>query len=180
MKYSNLLFSFGIMCVALSAAAQLDPRINYSTYLGGSKSSCTDGGPGGTPCSTPESATARAKFVAVDASKNIYVAGSTNETDFPITPGAYNSTIDIICFPDQTNCVPNGYFLAKFSSAGHLVFSTFLPSPFALSGMTADPAGNVYVVGSSTNCTYCFREFHAIMYKFSPTGALVYTYDFDA
>jgi hypothetical protein len=65
MKYSDLLLSCGIMCIALSAAAQLDPRINYSTYLGGSKTTCTDGGPGGTRCSTQPAAKATASALGV-------------------------------------------------------------------------------------------------------------------
>jgi hypothetical protein len=50
----------------------IDPALSYSTYLGGSAS---DG----------------ATSVAVDASGAAYVTGITESTDFPVTPGAFQS-----------------------------------------------------------------------------------------
>src|SRR5207302_2803498 len=55
---------------------KLDPTgstLVYSTYLGGSD---RDGGTG----------------IAVDALGNAYVTGSTNSTDFPTTPGAFQAS----------------------------------------------------------------------------------------
>jgi len=55
---------------------KLDPTgstLVYSTYLGGGD---RDGGRG----------------IAVDASGNAYVTGSTNSTDFPTTPGAFQAS----------------------------------------------------------------------------------------
>ena len=49
----------------------IDPLI-YSTYLGGS------GGDGGSG-------------IAVDSSGNAYITGTTSSTDFPITPGAFQT-----------------------------------------------------------------------------------------
>src|SRR5438270_9018123 len=149
-----------VMYFPIHALAQPDPRINCSTYLGGSTTTCTNIM---APCVPMPPAIARAMFVAEDGFRNTYVAGFTNETDFPTTAGAYSRTTSVVCQTDGSDCVPRNYFLTKFDSAGRLVFSTFLQGGFALSAMTADSAGNVYLVGSNTNCTYCFRHYTALL-----------------
>ena len=93
---------------------KLDPtgsHLIYSTYLGGA-----------TPGQT------RSFAIAIDSSGSAYVTGSTQQTDFPVTSGAYQK----IC-----GYATNGHsscgggaesaFLTKLSpSGGSLVYSTFL------------------------------------------------------
>ncbi len=81
-------------------ALKLDNNGNvvYSTYLGGSGS---------------DSALA----LAVGSDGSLYVAGSTNSADFPVTPGAYLSTL-----PSTTT--PAGFVL-KLNPAGSLEWSTY-------------------------------------------------------
>lgn len=93
----------------------------YSTFLGGS-------------------GTEHGYSVAVDYYGNAYLTGSTNSTDFPVTPGAYDITYN---GADDT-------FLAKLNSAGNaLVFSTFLGGTGSDGGgaVALDDTGNAYVTG---------------------------------
>ena len=52
--------------------------LNYSTYLGGSGDPNGDGDAGA--------------GIAVDSSHNTYVTGQTYSTDFPTTPGAFQTS----------------------------------------------------------------------------------------
>jgi hypothetical protein len=97
----------------------------YSTYLGGS---------GEDVCGLQ---------IAVDPTGNVYVIGITNSTDFPTTPGAF-----------QTSLVPGSdthdSFLTKLNRDGTgLVYSTYLGgSDFDfIFGTAVDAVGNAYVTG---------------------------------
>ena len=98
----------------------------YSTYLGGSLGSL-------------------AVAIAVDAAGNAYVTGETVSTDFPTTPGAFQT----VC---SNNCAGGDAFLTKFNSSGSaLVYSTYLggsgsDSPTAI---VVDSSVNAYVTGST-------------------------------
>jgi hypothetical protein len=104
----------------------------YSTYLGGSG---IDHG----------------SSIAVDASGNAYVAGTTSSKNFPITPGAFQT----VCHGcGGTN--PDG-FVTKLNPAGSaLVYSTYLGGSgyehFA--AMTIDGSGDAYVTGFSCSVDY--------------------------
>ena len=90
----------------------------YSTFLGGSN---TDRGHG----------------TAVDASGNVYVVGRTNSSDFPITPGAVDTTFG--------GGATNDVFVSELGAAGtQLLYSTFL-------GGGADDCGNAIALDASDN-----------------------------
>jgi hypothetical protein len=96
----------------------------FSTYLGGS---------GGT-MSYPETSQA----IALDGQGNAYVAGTTSSVDFPILNPAQGS---LRGFLDA--------FVSKFSSAGALVYSTYLGGSSVDYGnaIAVDTSGSAYVAG---------------------------------
>ena len=113
----------------------------YSTYLGGNSNVAYDCG--GTPC-WPQPATNIAGL-ALDASGNAYVAGSTNTYNFPVSEGAYLAT----------NTTPlNGSvgFVTKFASSGNLQYSTYFYETSGFTNINAiavDGTGSAYVTGLS-------------------------------
>ncbi len=111
----------------------------YSTYLGGSD---WDGAGG----------------IAVHAAGNTYVAGSTRSTNFPTTPGAFDTT----CGTDG-NCNFDGSsvffdaFVTKLDAAGSaLVYSTYLGGSGSdgAGSIAVDLAGNAYVGGGTDSSDF--------------------------
>lgn len=100
----------------------------YSTFLGGT------GGDG-------------AKAIAVDSSGCAYVAGSTSSSDFPTTPGAFDTSYDS----------KGGTFVAKLSFSGSaLVYSTFLGGSGGDSAkaIAVDASGCAYVAGNTLSSDF--------------------------
>lgn len=105
----------------------IDPLIPYTTYLGGNSSVVI-------------------RDIAVDNQGHAYVAGFTTSTDFPVTPGAFQTTMS-----GQTA------FVTKLSEDGSsLVYSTFLGgnSSDAALGITVDASGFAYITGSTRSVDF--------------------------
>ncbi len=100
----------------------------FSTYLGGA-------------------ATDAAMAAALDSNNLVCVTGTTDSSDFPVTPGAY-----------QTSYGGSGdVFLTKFTlDGGNLVFSTFLGGSGADTGnaVTFDSTGHVWVTGATSSIDF--------------------------
>ena len=101
--------------------AKLDPtgsHLLYSTYLGGSGA---DGAFG----------------LAVDATDAVYVAGGTQSSNFPTTPGAFKTTYVGNTANQPPDLLGNG-FVTKLDTSGNLAYSTFtgvmngVPTPIAV------------------------------------------------
>ncbi len=96
----------------------------YSTYLGGSD---TDGGAG----------------IAVDAAGSAYVTGSTRSSDYPTTPGAYDTSVT---FPSSD------VFVTKLNANGAaLLYSTLVGGDLNDGGsaVAVDTTGSAFVVGAA-------------------------------
>jgi hypothetical protein len=143
--------------------AKLNPggtALIYATYLGGS----TFDSPSG---------------IALDASGNVYVDGDTRSTNFPTTPGAFQTS-----YPGGSL---SGY-AAKLNATGTgLIYATYLGgSGFdQLTGIAADSAGNGYVTGQTNSTDFPTANplqatlkgsYNAFVTKLNPSGtALVYS-----
>jgi hypothetical protein len=114
----------------------------YSTYLGGT---AFDGAFGCT----------------VDRRGQAYVEGSTQSSDFPVTPGALQTTF---AGGDAAFCQagidgpyePCDGFVAKFSRSGSLIYSTYLggSGDEEVSGIKADARGDVVVAGFTSSADF--------------------------
>ena len=137
----------------------------YSTFLGGANDH-PDGVEG-------------ADGIAVDSAGNVYLTGWTSATDFPTTPGAFDSSFNGGGPEFQVDA-----FVTKIDSSGSsLIFSTYLGGERDEwgNGLAIDDSSNVYVVGVtySTNfptTTAVFDRSHnggvgdAFVTKLNPTG----------
>jgi uncharacterized protein (TIGR03437 family) len=91
--------------------------------------------------------------LAIDAAGNIYMAGSTVYSDYPTTPGAYQSVLNpvFICSGDCQIGFPgtNQYLTKVAPNASKLIYSTGVASTSQTvnNGLAVDPAGNAYVTG---------------------------------
>jgi Beta-propeller repeat len=113
----------------------------YSTYLGGSSMN-------------------EAYGIAVDGSGNAYVTGTTTSSDFPTTPGAF-----------QTVFISGGdAFVTKLNVAGTaLVYSTYLGGVnvgVVGYGIAVDGAGNSYLTGATSTALIA----NAFVAELNPLG----------
>jgi hypothetical protein len=112
--------------------------------------------------------------LAIGSTGDVYLAGYTQSTNFPVTPGAFQST-----FGGSLDG-----FLMKFNNSGGLVWSTYLGGSGAdiTFGLAVDAAGNVYGTGQTTSTnfpvspgafqtTYGATNFTAYLFKFNTSGA---------
>ena len=134
----------------------IDPVLAYSTLLGGT-------------------GWERGSSIAVDSAGNAYVTGQAAVTDFPTTPGAF-----------QTTWIDSGSsFIAKLNPTGSaLVYATYLSGAVTY-GIAVDGSGNTYVTGESsslnfpsTTSAFQTRQYgwDTFITKLDPTGSsLVYS-----
>jgi hypothetical protein len=104
----------------------------YSTYFGGS---ADDGGGG----------------IAVDSLGNAYVAGSTLSTDFPTTPGAFQTT-----FGGSSFAGGDAFVMKIDPSGSRVLYSTYLGGNGfdEARGLAIDGAGNAYIAGITISSNF--------------------------
>jgi uncharacterized repeat protein (TIGR03803 family) len=135
----------------------IDPVLAYSTYLGGND---YDSGFG----------------VAVDASGNILVAGTTASTNFP-TANAFQSQ----------NNGSEDIFVTKFNPAGNsVIYSTYIGGhgDDNCEALTLDASGNAYVTGFTASGTFPTKNpiqakrtggQNVFLSKLDPSGNLLFS-----
>jgi hypothetical protein len=142
----------------------IDPTLAFSTFLGGTGLD-------------------RGDAIAVDSAGNAYITGGTFATDFPVTPGAFQTT--------RAGIAESDAFVTKMNSTGTaLIYSTYFGGGTRDSGIdiALDGAGNAYITGLTDSSNLpttpgAFRttpaggdEFNSFAMKLNPTGtALVYS-----
>lgn len=112
----------------------IDPVLSYSTYLGGTSN---------------DYATA----IAVDSSGSTYVTGYTTSTNFPVTPGAYQTT----CSGGTCSTTNIDAFITKLNPSGTaLEYSTYLGGSGKDYGygIALDPSGDAFIVGTTTSSNF--------------------------
>jgi len=104
--------------------------------------------------------------IVLDGAGNIFVSGNTSQTDYPTTPGAYQTQFvpTLLC----TNISPLGFcfastnqYLTKLDpNASQLLYSTGINGMDSLTtintGLAVDASGNAYVTGSTLSTKYPF------------------------
>jgi hypothetical protein len=133
----------------------------YSTYLGGSGAEDAAG-------------------IALDANGSAYLTGLTCSSDFPTTPGAFQTTLK------DANC--DAYATKLNSTGSTLLYSTYLGGTGSDRGraITVDDSGDAYVTGVTAASNFpvtpgAFQTtwgggFDAFVTKLDPAGsALIYS-----
>jgi hypothetical protein len=119
----------------ISPSASRGASLIYSTYLGGSNNAAVaDIGLG----------------IAVDATGNANVTGTATSTDFPVTTGAFQSTL---------KSTGGNAFVTRLSSAGTVfLYSTYLggsnPNGDSGLGIALDSNGAAYVAGRTSSADF--------------------------
>jgi len=118
-KKSNGVVGFAVARYDVRRPLVIDPVLAYSTFLGGNGNDAVNG-------------------IALDASGNAYVTGTTDSSNFPGTTGGNHNAAG---------------FVAKLDPSGtRLLYSTYIGAAFG-QAVTVDSAGNAYVVGSVPGAT---------------------------
>jgi Beta-propeller repeat len=127
---------FEVAAYDAGKALIIDPVLSYSTYLGGSMDDFGNA-------------------ITVDSAGNIYVTGGTTSSNFPTTPGVYQTTYGGADGGYQS--VNGDVFVTKLSPSGStLVYSTYLggSGDDNAYGIVVDAAGNVYLTGGTNSSNF--------------------------
>jgi len=148
----------------------IDPALTYGTYLGGSDVDFSDAG-----------------SAAVDSAGSLYFGGVTYSSDFPATPGAFQTASGgarAIGYVAKLNPTGSAFDYVTYIGGGK--DSGGKPSTGAFQGLAVDPAGDAYVSGGTNSVDFPVTTGalqttngggqDAVMAKLNPSGsALVYS-----
>jgi len=118
-------------------------RIVYSALLSGSSVDCG----GGSSCFTG-GRYATGVAVAVDAAGEAYLAGNTNTTDLPTTPGAF-LTKGTGAFIAKVNAAGSALAYLTYISATNFVYAPNANPANIAAAIAVDAAGNAYLAGAT-------------------------------
>jgi hypothetical protein len=163
--YGNMTYGFDILGdYQRDEILIIDPlvQLKYSTYIGGSNNE-------------------EGIDIMADNTGNSFVTGWASSSNFPTTPGAYDTSINGGFFGD--------IFVLKFDQNGSApIYSTFIGgngNDIGI-GIVIDPAGNAYVAGQTDSSNFPFTQgafdtsfngtHDAVILKLNSTGsALIYS-----
>jgi len=114
----------------------IDPVLTYSTFLGGTMDDFGNA-------------------LTVDSSGNVYVAGGTTSSNFPVTPGVVQTSYAGADGGYQS--VQGDVFVTKLNPSGSgLVFSTYLggSGDDNAYGISVNATGNVYLTGGTNSANF--------------------------
>jgi uncharacterized protein (TIGR03437 family) len=113
---------------------------------------------------------ASAAGMAVDSSGNVIVAGTTNSSDYPVTPGAFQTAYTAAAPPPPPPLLPFNSFLGPPNATGYvtkvnstgtgLVWSTYFGGSFQdhITGMAVNPAGDIILSGRAGSDDLVFAD----------------------
>jgi len=127
--------------VAISCFNALGTQLLYSTYLGGTKN---DGLNVSSNLKHNYADDVRGE-VLIDAESNVYVVGSTNSTDFPVTPGVFQ--------PTPGGGGQDGFITKLDRTLSQLIWSSYLGGQYAdaIYNIALSKNGTVYVCGGTNS-----------------------------
>lgn len=142
--YDNVIcFNHGID-IYVSKLSSDGTQLLASTYVGGTKN---DGMNYPSPLSMNYADGARGEIMT-DASDNVYVASTTNSTDFPVTPGAFQTTAG--------GGGQDGVVFKLNSNLSSMLWSSYIGGnkQDAAFGLVLDNNDNVYVTGGTASTNF--------------------------
>lgn len=127
-------FSYAISAYDPAKTLVIDPTLVYSSYFGGGQLDSADG-------------------MALDADGNIYVAGMTSSTDFPVKNAQ-----------QLKNKGSDDIFIMKLNPTGsEMIYSTYLggTDDEEANGVSVDASGSVYLAGDTTSADFPVKNAYA-------------------
>ncbi len=111
--------------------------------------------------------------IAIDTSGNAYIAGTTTSTDFPVTPGAFQTTDPTKNYPYGTE-IGSGFVTELNSTGTGLIYSTYLGGSQldVIQALAVDGSGSAYVTGNTGDL-----DFPTTAGAFQSTGRQTNTYN---
>ena len=137
--FNSIKFSHGIDIFVAKLSSD-GSHLLASTYVGGSNN---DGLNYPSPLSINYADGARGE-VLVDANDNVYVTSTTKSNDFPVTPGAFQTT---------SGGGQDGVVFKMDASLTHMIWSSYIGGSGndAAYAMVLDASNNVYVTGGTNS-----------------------------
>lgn len=123
-----------IGCLSFSAVADNPDSLLWSTYLGGITEEMN-------------------QDIVADSNGDVYVCGTTQSADFPVTPGAYDTTFN----GGTTNNYGGDVWVAKFDGdTGALIWATYIggPDDEEPDGLQISASGEVLVYGNTASASF--------------------------
>lgn len=119
--------------------SNMTATVDYSTFFGGNDNTLIYG-------------------VAVCSDGSAVIAGGTNASNLPVTPGAFDTTYDYTV-PGDDNAQKDG-FVAKIDAAGALEFLTYLggSSSDKIFAIAVDEQCSIYLTGSTQSDNFPTTE----------------------